>query len=448
MTASHRSRINFLRGWISHELLPRTEILKATTALLGPESREYDDDNDNRHPLVYGSDPGAQWVRNAVCKLSNEAFQLENDEKVKSRPDSITLTSGASYGMLNLLLQTTLPHTGYTRQAFVVTPTYFLINEAFIDAGFGGKISAIREKDDGLDLQTLQELLEHFDGLYERENHHDDPQVVNAPHLKPKKLYRYVIYLIPTHSNPSGKTYSLEFRLKLIELARKHDMLIITDDVYDLLDYEQPTEKLPKPVPRFTHLDRATFKGSNQDYGNTIVNTTFSKLIAPGLRFGYQESVNKNLALQLAAGGANKSGGTPSQLNSMIVGTMIQNGDCAKLVQQTRIILGERCQVLYDSIKKYLPRKTEYELQKGGYFSWCTLPEGYESKKICDTLSIEHHVDIPDGSRFEVVGNHVGWETRSVRLSVSYLTSQEIERAVRLWGQVAKDYAKKNNLEF
>ncbi|SCU81484.1 LAFA_0C05248g1_1 [Lachancea sp. 'fantastica'] len=448
MTACQQKGINFLRGWITHELLPREEILKATSALLTPETREYDDDSENKHPLAYGSDPGSEWVRNAVCNLSNKAFQLENDEKIKSRAEYINLTSGASYGMLNLLLQTTLPHTGYTRQAFVVTPTYFLINEAFIDAGFGGKITAIREEGNGLDLQKLQERLKHFDKLHEHEDRRDHQQVVNAPHLKPKKLYRYVIYLIPTYSNPSGKTYSLEFREKLIELARQHDMLIITDDVYDFLDYEQPTDQLPKPVLRFTYLDRATFQGSSQDFGNTIVNTTFSKLIAPGLRFGYQESVNGNLTVQLAAGGANKSGGTPSQLNSMIVGTMIQNGDCAKLVQRTRVVLGERCQVLYDSIKKYLPRKTEYELQKGGYFSWCTLPEGYDSKEICQLLATKHHVSIPDGSRFEVVGNLVGWERSSVRLSVSYLSSQEIEKAVRLWGQVARDYAQKHDLEF
>ncbi|SCU83719.1 LAME_0C06282g1_1 [Lachancea meyersii CBS 8951] len=443
-----RPHINFLRGWITHELLPRQEIIAATTSLLTPETREYDNDLLNNHPLVYGSDAGSEWVRKAICKFTNKAFHLENDHKMASRPEYINLTSGASYGMLNLLLQTTLPHTGYTRQAFVVSPTYFLINEAFIDAGFRNKITAIREKEDGLDLETLTSHLEHYNELYKNEDHRHDPQVINSPNGKPKKLYRYVIYMIPTHSNPSGKTYSVDFRMKLIELARKHDMLIITDDVYDMLDYEQPADETPHPTLRFTHLDRSLFPGSGQDYGNTVVNTTFSKLVAPGLRFGYQETANANLATQLSAGGANKSGGTPSQLNSMIVGTLIENGECGKLIKQTRTILSERCQVLYDSIKKHLPRKTEYKLQKGGYFSWCTLPEGYDSKEICNILANEHNISIPDGSRFEVVDNPMHWEKRSVRLSVSYLSITEIKTAVQVWGQVAREYAQKHNLEF
>ncbi|SCU78243.1 LADA_0A04632g1_1 [Lachancea dasiensis] len=440
--------ISFLRGWITHSLLPRDEILKASTELLAPSLREYDDDVDNHHPLVYGVDSGSLWVRESICNLSNQAFRLENDERAKSKPEYINLTSGASYGMLNLLLQTTLPHTGYTRQAFVVSPTYFLINNAFIDAGFRGKITAIREKGDGLDLETLQERLDYFVKADEGHNHSEDPYLVNPAIGEPKKLYRFVIYLIPTHSNPSGKTYSLNFRLKLIALARKYDMLIITDDVYDLLNYEQPMGQLPCPIPRFTTLDRASCQGTAQDFGNTIVNTTFSKLIAPGLRFGYQESVNDKLVTQLSKGGANASGGTPSQLNSMIVGTMLRNGDCAKLVKQIRETLRERCQTLYDSIKKFMPLDTQYDLQTGGYFSWCTLPDGYDSKEICERLACESNVLIPDGSRFEVVDNCMEWEKRSVRLSVSYLSSTEIETGVYLWGQMCKRYAEEHQLKF
>ncbi|SCU99750.1 LANO_0F03466g1_1 [Lachancea nothofagi CBS 11611] len=440
--------INFLRGWISHDLLPRQQIIKATTELLKPELREYDDDVENHHPLVYGADSGSLWVREEICKFTNDAFKLEADNLTKSKPEYINLTSGASYGMLNLLLQTTLPHTGYTRQAFVISPTYFLINDAFIDAGFRNKITAIREKDDGIDLDTLQKHLEYYEKLDKERDHSQDSQLVNSPNKRSKKLYRFVIYLIPTYSNPSGKTYSLSSRNKLIELARKHDMLIITDDVYDMLSYDQPATETPRPTLRFTHLDRATLSDVDKSYGNTIVNTTFSKMIAPGLRFGYQETVNSNLATQLSQGGANASGGTPSQLNSMIVGTMLRNGDCAKIIRQTREALGARCEVLYDSIKKYLPQRTEYELQTGGYFSWCTLPEGFDSGEICETLKRKYNVMIPDGSRFEVVDNPMQWKKRSVRLSVSYLSSEDIEKAVELWGQVCRQYAKEHHLEF
>ena len=69
----------------------------------------------------------------------------------------------------------------------------------------------------------------------------------------------------------SGQTYSLETRVKLIELARKHDMLIVSDDVYDLLRYDDSLDELPHPLPRLTHVDRMSYKHGDSGYGNTCL---------------------------------------------------------------------------------------------------------------------------------------------------------------------------------
>lgn len=254
--------------------------------------------------------------------------------------------------------------------------------------------------------------------------------------------------MVPTFSNPGGRTYSLESRKQVIEIARKHDMLIISDDVYDLLNYEQSLDSLPHPMPRLTFLDRESYAGGDEGFGNTISNATFSKVVAPGLRFGYQESVNKNLVSQLSRGGANASGGTPSQLNSMVVGTMLKNGECTRILQHSRAVYKERCQILYDCIKKCLPSQTEYTLQTGGYFSWVTLPDGYNCREICAILMEKHNVIIPDGSWFEVVGDPKGWDTRSCRLSISFLSADQIERGIKIWGDECKEYALSHNLKF
>lgn len=60
-------------------------------------------------------------------------------------------------------------------------------------------------------------------------------------------------------------------------------MLLITDDVYDLLTYTSD----PVP-PRLVTLDSSIPSGNS--YGNTISNCSFSKLLAPGLRFGFIEA--------------------------------------------------------------------------------------------------------------------------------------------------------------
>jgi DNA-binding transcriptional MocR family regulator len=241
------------------------------------------------------------------------------------------------------------------------------------------------------------------------------------------------LYCIPTFSNPGGQTYDLETRLKLIEIARKYDVLIITDDVYDLLDYTQPLDEHPQPeLKRLTHLDRETY---TNEYGNTISNATFSKLIAPGLRFGYQESVNDKLVYQLCQGGANVSGGSPSQLNSMIVGTLLKNGSIHEIINSLRKIYASRAKVLRESISEYLPKGTTAFGFEGGYFVWVTLPEGYDSKKIVQALKNENVV-LAGGENFEVVGDVRSWGSNSVRLSISWLTEEEIVDGVKKWASV------------
>lgn len=430
--------INLFRGYASHGLLPRTDIIEATSEVLLPEVREYDYNDEDRHPLVYGSDNGSAWVRACIAEFSNRAFKLPVSSNAATRPEHLNLTSGASYGIMNILLQTTLPHTGYTKQAFIVTPTYFLVNKAFLDAGFTGKITAVEEKGDGLDLAFLEAKLKSCENSSNGESGQkaeESLRIINAQDGK-KKIYRYVIYLVPTYSNPTGAIYSRSSRLKLLELARKYDILIISDDVYDLLRLDDDNGSgalIPSPPElRFPHLDRESISAANT-FGNTISNCTFSKIIAPGLRTGYQETANAKLATQLASGGANASGGTPCQLNSMIVATMIKNGAVERIVHNFVSVLRERARVLAKSIKLYLPKGTQYSECKGGYFSWCTLPVGYDSSKIVEEVSSEG-VLLADGSHFEVSGDRRNWGERSVRLSISYATAAEIEEAVKIWG--------------
>lgn len=430
------AKINFFKGHPSNRLLPNNEIIKATTELLTPQERPYDTQTKNRHPLTYGSDEGALWVRNEICKFNNIIFNSN------SNPDYLNLTSGASYGILNLLLQTTLAHTNYTRQAFIISPTYFLINDCFIDAGFGnGKLTAIDElpQQNSIDFETLQKKLTYFESLQNCPN--DKDCVVNKERILGKKIYKYVMYCVPTFANPSGMTFSQETKVKLIELARKYDMLIICDDVYDILHYDSEIN-IPK---RLVHLDRET-NLDPKSYGNTISNATFSKIIAPGLRFGYQESINENLVRQLSKGGANISGGTPSQLNSMIVGTLLQNGDAINIINNLKSVYSNRAMTLSNAIKLYLPKDTIFDTMKGGYFTWVTLPNGYNAKQIEQMLKEKYQVIMANGSNFEVIGDTRDWGTRSVRLSISFLEEDDIEEGIKLWGKICQEYAVEHGL--
>ncbi|CCH41559.1 hypothetical protein BN7_1100 [Wickerhamomyces ciferrii] len=421
--------INFAKGHPTNSLFPNKTIVEATSSLL-LNDRDYDLDPANRHPLTYGADDGALWVREEVSNFVNRTIE----PKFESKAEYFNLTGGSSYGLMNILAQSTLPHTGYTKQAFLITPTYFLVNDTFIDAGFSGKMTGIDEKNGSIDFEQFESKLKQFDDDIDHEK--DLKIIINPDGSHNKKVYKFVIYCIPTFSNPGGETYDLDTRLKLLELARKYDILIITDDVYDLLDYEQPLDKLPKPLPRITHLDRETY---TNEHGNTISNATFSKLIAPGLRFGYQESVNSKLVTQLSQGGANVSGGTPSQLNSMVVGTILKDGLIDDVVNNFRKTYSERAHLLGELIETHLPKDLKFVGLKGGYFTWVTFPSKYDVQKITEELKTKKNVIVANGKNFEVIGDERNWGSKGVRLSISYLTVDEIKEGIQRWGDLMKE---------
>lgn len=329
---------------------------------------------------------------------------------------------------------------GVTQRAFIVTPTYFLINSVFIDFGFEGKMTAIEEVEDGdgeyeIDLRALERELEKYShGL-------EDPgekeiNVIDDPIRGKRKLYRFVIYLVPTYSNPGGLTYSINTRMKLIELARRYDMLIISDDVYDFLNYSSSTTP-STPIAKFNHLDQDSLPTHNT-YGNTISNATFSKIVAPGLRVGWQESPTRKLVSQLAITGANRSGGTPAQLSTFIIADLIARGEIDGIIEQLCRVYKQRVGVLRESIEKYLPKLTIVHGGDGGYFLWVKLPQVDNHDVIVKQLEESHGVVLAGGGNFEVVGDEKGWGKHCVRLSISYLSDSEIEEGIKIWGDVIR----------
>lgn len=68
---------------------------------------------------------------------------------------------------------------------------------------------------------------------------------------------------------------------ELISIGRESDLLILSEDVYNLLTYTSNT-----PLQRLFSMDSMT----DADYkGNVISNGTFSKILAPGIRVGWME---------------------------------------------------------------------------------------------------------------------------------------------------------------
>jgi DNA-binding transcriptional MocR family regulator len=86
-------------------------------------------------------------------------------------------------------------------------------------------------------------------------------------HCRSKKIK--AVYLMPTVHNPLGSVMDEATRVAMVEVARKHDLLIIEDGAYAFL------ERDPPPAFLALALERTIYVGG------------FSKSIATGLRLGY-----------------------------------------------------------------------------------------------------------------------------------------------------------------
>lgn len=83
-----------------------------------------------------------------------------------------------------------------------------------------------------------------------------------------------------------------------MRLARKYDALVVTDDVYDFLQWSSTVGgELASPdrafVPRLVDVDRYLDGGPVDEWGHAISNGSFSKLIGPGARTGWAEASEK-----------------------------------------------------------------------------------------------------------------------------------------------------------
>lgn len=270
------THINLQGGWPSTRLHPAKDMAEAAAKVFASA--------DIQQQLRYGAGQGEVHLRTNIADWLTDEYRPQAGT---ISPERILVTNGASNGLATILQKFTDP--GYTRTIWMVEPTYHLACPIFRDSGFADRIRAVPEGQKGVDLKCLKEALEDSD---RKATFFGETPSKKTPENGYAKIYRHVLYMVPTFSNPSGRTMRLEDRAELVRLARDFDVLLVTDDVYDVLRW-CPEEgcicqgaHLISP-PRLVDVDRCL--PGQAPFGNAISNGSFSKIIAPGVRVGWME---------------------------------------------------------------------------------------------------------------------------------------------------------------
>ncbi|EJP67726.1 Pyridoxal phosphate-dependent transferase [Beauveria bassiana ARSEF 2860] len=426
-----KTQINFIRGWPAPELLPAGQLAAACQRVLAT------DRPDVYTPLLeYGADEGYAPLRRGLATWLGRHYGVAPD------PDRICVTGGASQNLARILQSFSDAHV--TRAVWAVAPVYHLAVPIFQDAGFGGgRVRATPEDEDGVDVDALRERME---ALEQEEKGRDFGKPTKLPHPK-RKFYRHLVYLVPTCANPSGKSMPVARREALVRLARKHDALIISDDVYDFLQWplDGPVTAAPAPetlLPRLCDIDLALPRadGDPDGFRHTVSNGSFSKISGPGVRTGWAEASPAFVA-GLASTGSTRSGGAPSQLCAGMLSDLVDSGELERNIHQIlRPALQRRHRLLLDAVRKHLAphgvmfREASLTGGKsfGGYFLWLKLKPGFSADLVAKVASEEENVIIGFGNMFTVQGEKTKTSfDQYFRLCFSWLPEEELEEGVK-----------------
>jgi len=270
----------------------------------------------------------------------------------------------------------------------VEAPTYLAALMAFARAE--ADAVAIGMDDDGLRVDALAARL--------------------AAGLGPK-----FVYTIPEHQNPTGRTLARERRRELVELCRRHGVLILEDVAYRELSFDETA------LPTLWSLAPDIVLQAG----------TFSKSFFPGVRLGWAVGPPEVVA-ELAAAKQNTdqcAGG----LGQRLVEEYGRAGGFERHLPAARELYASHWRALSSALTRHMPEEVDWTEPTGGFLTWLTLP------KELDTLTmrpaaIASGVAYVPGPPF-----HVGDNGRNtLRLSFSHLTEPELETAVERLATVVR----------
>ncbi|KAI9301709.1 pyridoxal phosphate-dependent transferase [Cunninghamella echinulata] len=402
--------INFLKGQPSLDLLPVEMFKKANELALS-------DPNSRQDMLQYGTEYGTDEFRNNLAKFLSKEYSMPVQFQ------HLCPTSGASFGLQHSLSILTRPEST-TKYCYFQDPTYFLVFNIYKDLGFQpNQFVGIPDENnqDGLDIDYFETMLQqHFPNL-------SSTPPLTAPTAPSEWIYNAVLYCVPTHANPTGSILLEHKRQRLVDLARKYNVLIICDDVYDILTFtsttinndndnqkEKEDQKIITPPKRLVAYDLETM-AKTSSYPCVISNGSFSKILAPGCRLGWLEC-HETLIDRLAACGSYISGGTPSNYMNQLVNQMLKSTSSSSLISEEsdiNINIHRHIQNLRHELKERLHKGMWEPIQHhllplgcqvpgqqpptGGYFLWLKLPTGIVCQDIQRMIQ-QHQINISFGN--------------------------------------------------
>ncbi|WP_313755720.1 PLP-dependent aminotransferase family protein [Tissierella sp.] len=370
LIAANPGTISFAGGLPDPNLFPAEAMREATDKILreNPEVA-----------LQYGLTLGRVSLREKIVGLMAR-------EGVKTTVDNIAITTGSQQAITVAAMML------LNEEDIIITenPSYLGAFAAF--KPFATNYVGVNGDEEGMLMDELEEVIK------------------NTSKAK-------MIYVIPNFQNPTGRTWSLERRKELIEIANKYDLPILEDNAYGEVRFEG------ERIPSIKSLDTE---------GRVIYLGSFSKILSPGLRVGWAcadkeiiskyELVKNGLDLQSA------------ELAQMQVAEFLDNNDLDEHLAKINSVYKERRDLMIKTINEEFPKEVKYYYPKGGMFVWVELPSHINTRELLKKAIEKKVAFVPGGSFYP--GNDC---ESSLRLNFSTMTNDKIVEGMKILGRLLKE---------
>jgi GntR family transcriptional regulator of abcA and norABC len=356
--------INFAIGELSADLCPTKWIQSITESLLENKS------------LGYENVQGNLQLRETISD------HLKQYRHIESTPSSILITSGAQQA-IHLIIRGLL-HPGDS--VAIEDPSYAYSLPIFHSKGLNTHLLPV-----------------HENGI--------DPEQIVAIH---KKHRLKMVFLNPTYQNPTCVSLDIERRRKVMEICTNYGIVIVEDDPYSLLGYQQP------PIP--------TLKSMDQE-GLVLYVSSLSKIVASGLRIGWilgpQNVINRltDVKQQMDFGQPN--------LPQWIAANLLQSEHFKEHIEHLQIELKKKRDLTIQALQKELNGNIHYFIPNGGIHLWCRLNDDQVDEKLLFQQAVKN------GMVF-APGNTLGSHRRYIRFTYGRVNTDSITEGIQRFAKALK----------
>ena len=225
-----------------------------------------------------------------------------------------------------------------------------------------------------------------------------------------------ILYMVPSFQNPTSTMLTVERRKRVLELAEEHDFLIVEDNPYGYISFDQP---MPTPIAGMDESERVMYT------------STFSKIVSPGLRIGWLKA-REEFIIKMGEAKSNVSICNDG-LSTHVATGLFKRGVVEAQIPRITEVYRRKRDLMLETMDISFPEEAEWNDPKGGLFLWVKMP-GHVNTTEMLMEAVNNGVAYIPGSNFFAKPVH-----NYIRLNYSFPSDADIVEGIQILGGMLKE---------